>query len=154
MEERNHVNGMLVQLFGNIMDWEEKALITDEFSDITNNDMHIIDAIGIDQMKNMSAIAKQLGVTVGTLTIAINNLLKKVYVERTRGQRDKRVVYISLSEKGKKAYRHHEEFHRDMVDRMLSCLDEEETQAIIKGLKALCQFMNEAMKEQEKKRKS
>jgi DNA-binding MarR family transcriptional regulator len=151
MEERKQVNTMLVQLFTNIMDWEERALITEEFRDITNNDMHIIDAIGIDQMKNMSAIAKKLHITVGTLTIAINNLLKKGYVERTRGQKDKRVVFISLSEKGKKAYRHHEKFHQDMVDGMLQCLDEEETQAVIKGLESLCQFMNHTIAEIEQK---
>ena len=77
MEKKKKVNTMLVQLFADIMDWEEQALITEEFKDITNNDMHIIDVIGIDNMKNMSAIAKQLRITVGTLTIAIKNLLKK-----------------------------------------------------------------------------
>jgi DNA-binding MarR family transcriptional regulator len=151
MEERKQVNTMLVQLFTNIMDWEERALITEEFRDITNNDMHIIDAIGIDQRKNMSAIAKKLHITVGTLTIAINNLLKKGYVERTRGQKDKRVVFISLSEKGKKAYRHHEKFHKDMVDSMLQCLNEEETQAVIKGLGSLCEFMDQTISEAEQK---
>jgi DNA-binding MarR family transcriptional regulator len=151
MEERKQVNTMLVQLFTNIMDWEERALITEEFQDITNNDMHIIDAIGIDQRKNMSAIAKKLHITVGTLTIAINNLLKKGYVERTRGQKDKRVVFISLSEKGKKAYRHHEKFHKDMVDSMLQCLNEEEMQAVIKGLGSLCQFMDQTISEAEQK---
>ena len=147
METKKKVNTMLVQLFADIMDWEEQALITEEFKDITNNDMHIIDVIGIDNRKNMSAIAKQLRITVGTLTIAINNLLKKGYVERTRGQKDKRVVFISLSEKGKKAYRHHENFHKDMVDSMLECLNEEETNAIIKGLQSLCQFMNHTIME-------
>jgi DNA-binding MarR family transcriptional regulator len=99
----------------------------------------------------MSAIAKKLHITVGTLTIAINNLLKKGYVERTRGQKDKRVVFISLSEKGKKAYRHHEKFHKDMVDSMLQCLNEEETQAVIKGLGSLCEFMDQTISEAEQK---
>lgn len=147
MEVKKDVNTMLVQLFADIMDWEEEALITDEFKDITNNDMHIIDVIGVDNKKNMSSIAKELRITVGTLTIAINNLLKKGYVERTRGQKDKRVVYISLSEKGKKAYRHHEQFHKKMVDEMLSNLNEQETVAIVKGLKSLCQYMKQKISE-------
>lgn len=149
MEERKNVNAMLVQIFADMMEWEGRALITEEFQDITNNDMHIIDVIGIDQMKNMSAIAKQLRVTVGTLTIAINNLLKKGYVERTRGQKDKRVVFISLSEKGKRAYRHHEQFHKDMVDKLLECLTEEEVKVMVKGLKSLCQFMDDSIREDE-----
>lgn len=38
------LNEMLVKLFNNIMDAEEKAIITEEYKDITNNDMHIIEA--------------------------------------------------------------------------------------------------------------
>lgn len=68
---------ILVKLFQDIMDIERKAIITKEFQDISNNDMHIIEAIGIDESKNMSMVAKMVSVTVGTLTIAINSLVKK-----------------------------------------------------------------------------
>ena len=62
------LNEMLVKLFNNVMDAEEKAVITEEFKDITNNDMHIIEAIGIEEPRRMSDIAKRLDVTMGTLT--------------------------------------------------------------------------------------
>mgnify|MGYP001301250812 CR=1 FL=1 len=39
----------------------------------------------------MSSIARELSVTVGTLTIAMNSLVKKGYVERSRGLEDRRV---------------------------------------------------------------
>ena len=35
-------NEILVKLFRDIMDIEGKAIITEEFKDISNNDMHII----------------------------------------------------------------------------------------------------------------
>ena len=69
--------------------------------------MHVIDAIGLDSNKNMSSIARELAVTVGTLTISVNSLVKKGYVTRKRSNEDRRVVFISLSEKGVKAYYHH-----------------------------------------------
>ena len=97
------LNDALVKLFRDVMDLEEKAIITDEFQDITNNDVHVIQAIGTGEPKNMSMIAKELSVTVGTLTIAMNSLVKKGYVTRERGKEDRRVVYISLSEKGRNA---------------------------------------------------
>lgn len=43
------LNELLVNLFHNVMDAEAKAVITDEFKDITNNDMHILEAIGIEE---------------------------------------------------------------------------------------------------------
>ena len=39
-------NHLLVELFKDILDIEEKAVITSEFKDITNNDMHIMEAVG------------------------------------------------------------------------------------------------------------
>ena len=131
------LNDVLVNLFRDIMELEEQAIITQEYQDITNNDMHVIEALGVKEPKHMSTIAKQLSVTVGTLTIAMNSLVKKGYVIRERGKEDRRVVYISLSEKGLRAYRHHEEFHRQMIEAVLENLTEDETESLVKALAKL-----------------
>ena len=90
---RNHsLNEMLVSLFNHVMDMEGQAVITEEYKDITNNDMHIIEAIGIEAPRNMSVIAQKLHVTVSTLTINMNGLEKKGYICRERGQKDKREI--------------------------------------------------------------
>ena len=122
------------------MDIEGKAIITEEFQDISNNDMHIIEAIGLHEKKNMSTVAKALSVTIGTLTIAINSLVKKGYVNRVRSDQDRRVVYISLTPKGEKAYKHHEEFHRQMILATIEGLSEEETRILVKALSNLNDF--------------
>ena len=62
------INDILVHLFNEIWELEEKAIITEEYKDISNNDMHIIEAIGLGKGNNMSAIAKKLNITVGSLT--------------------------------------------------------------------------------------
>ena len=134
MDNYGIFNEVLVRLFRDIMDIEEKAIITSEFKDITNNDMHVIEAIGTGVPKNMSTIAKELSVTVGTLTIAMNSLVKKGYVVRERGKEDRRVVYISLSDKGRKAHAHHAEFHREMIKGLTETLDEEELKVLTKAL--------------------
>lgn len=131
------LNDALVNLFRDVMTLEEQAIITQQYQDITNNDMHVIQAIGLGEPKNMSTIAKMLSVTVGTLTIAMNSLVKKGYVNRERGIEDRRVVYISLSEKGRAAYQHHEEFHRQMIDAILSDLTQDETESLVKALAKL-----------------
>ena len=131
------LNEVLVSLFRDVNDIEQKAIITSEFSDITNNDMHVIDAIGIDRPKNMSSIARELSVTVGTLTISVNSLVKKGYVVRNRSSEDRRVVFISLSEKGVKAYYHHKKFHEQMIDSVVIELTEEELEALVKALTKL-----------------
>lgn len=131
------LNEALVSLFRDVMDIEQKAIITQEFKDITNNDMHVIEAIGLGEPKNMTAIAKELSVTVGTLTIAMNSLVKKGYVIRERGKEDRRVVYISLSDKGKTAYEHHAKFHKAMIEGVNEELTSEEMEVLIKTLTKL-----------------
>ena len=138
------LNDVLVNLFRDIMELEEQAIITQEYQDITNNDMHVIEAIGVGEPKNMSTIAKLLSVTVGTLTIAMNSLVKKGYVIRERGKEDRRVVYFSLSEKGLRAYRHHEEFHRQMIEAVLENLTEDETESLVKALAKLERWFRRA----------
>ena len=73
-------------------------------------------------------------ITVGTLTIAINGLVRKDYVLRTRSETDRRVVLVSLTEKGESAFRHHEDFHTRIVDAIHASLTEEECRILIKGL--------------------
>ena len=41
------INDVLVNLINEIWELEEKAIITEEFKDLTNNDMHVIEAIGL-----------------------------------------------------------------------------------------------------------
>ncbi|NLZ81911.1 MAG: MarR family transcriptional regulator [Clostridiales bacterium] len=139
----NTFNDILVNLFRKIMNIEEKAIITEEFKDISNNDMQIIEVIGMNAPKNMSAIAKELSVTVGTLTIAINSLVKKGYVNRVRGEVDRRVVFISLSSKGIKAYKHHEAFHKEMVKATLEGMSDVDAQVLVKALSNLSQFFKD-----------
>ena len=131
MDTYQTFNEVLVNLFRDIMDIEQKAIITDEYKDLTNNDMHVIEA------KNMSTIARLLSVTVGTLTIAMNSLVKKGYVVRRRGTIDRREVYISLSDKGRKAYEHHARFHKAMIDSVSAELSQEEMEMLVRTLTKL-----------------
>ena len=134
------LNELLVKLFRNINVIEERALRTDEYRDVTTNDMHVIEAIGMGETKNMTSVARSLEVTTGTLTIAVNSLVKKGYVDRVRSEEDRRVVLISLSEKGKKAYLHHRQFHDRMIAAVVEELTEEEQQVLERALTKVNHF--------------
>ena len=124
MDAYNTINDILVHLFNEIWELEKKAIITEEFKDITT----------------MSVVAKKMKITAGSLTTAVNGLVNKKYVMRARGEEDRRVVYIWLTEKGEKAYYHHEEFHREMTNAVLNRLDEKEIPVLMKTLDGLSEF--------------
>lgn len=102
--------------------------------------MHIIEAIGIDEPRTMSIISKALGVTMGTLTVGINGLVKKGYVIRTRGEKDRRIVYASLTDKGLAAYNHHKKFHEDMINYITEDLSEDEAVSLTKTFTRLEEY--------------
>lgn len=126
MDVHDTLNEILVSLFNDILDLEQKALISGKFKNISINDMHIIEAIGDKEPKKMSQIARTLKITVGTLTTAMNSLVNKGYVIREKGEEDRRVVFISLSDLGKEAFNIHSDFHEEMVQSIMEGLDENE----------------------------
>ena len=140
MDINSTLNEILVKLFRNINAIEERAVRSGEYKDITTNDMHVIEAIGIDEAKNMSTVAKALAVTTGTLTISVNSLVKKGFVDRVRSEADRRVVLVSLTTKGKKAFRQHQKFHEDMINAAVAQLNEEEKVILQKALMDLNLF--------------
>lgn len=137
------INEMLVNLFNNVLETESKAVITEEFSDITENDMHIIEAIGVGDSKKVSDIAKKMNVTAGTLTVNMNALEKKGYIIRQRSLEDKRVVHAILTEKGRKAFFHHRDFHKHMIKAAVKGFTEEERKILSSCLRKLNIFFAE-----------
>ena len=116
------LNDILVKLFNDLMEIEEKCLISGEFMNISGNDMHIIEAIGLDEPKRMSEVAA------------------KMNVNRCRNDRDKRVVRVSLTDSGVRAYEHHARFHSNMIHDIKESLTDQESEILIGTLGKLVKF--------------
>ena len=71
-EARDVLNTLLVDLFNDILKIEASVLKEGEFNDLSVTEMHIIEAIGLDREMTMTEVARDLEITVGTLTTAIN----------------------------------------------------------------------------------
>ena len=147
MDADKTLNDILVKLFNDLMDIEDKCLITGEFRNISNNDMHVIEAVGMEEPRSMSEVARRLNITTGTLTKSIDALEKKTYVVRNRSEEDKRVVKLSLTELGERAYEHHARFHQNMIDDIKGQLDDGETRVLIATLGKLVAYFQEKYRE-------
>lgn len=137
------INNLLVDVFNDILVIEESELKKSQFNDLSITEMHTIEAIGMYRKKTTSEVAKELSITVGTLTTAINRLVKKSYVERIRSEDDRRVVKLGLTKKGKLLFRVHQSFHRQMIEAVLTDMGKEEATALLKALENLHLFLQE-----------
>ena len=136
VESRGEVlNQFLVEVFGQILKAEAACLAG---KDLSLRELHLIDAVcrAVDQGgdNRSTAIAAALGITAGTLTSAVNLLEKKGYLLRRRDERDKRVVHLLPTERGRAADARHRDFHRQMVAHVLDGLTDEEAECTLRAL--------------------
>lgn len=153
MEQKDIVklNELLVNVYDDIEEIETKSLRSGAFKDLSITEIHTIEAIGLTGEKSMSEIAADLNITTGTLTTAIDKLIKKGYVIRNRSEEDRRIVYIALTKRGKLAYKIHESFHYKMVRSVITDLTDDEVQALIKGLNSLNVYLKKVSSQIDKK---
>ncbi len=137
------VNEFLAEIFNYIPAIEEVALKNGEFNDISVTEAHTVKVIGMYEPKSMSDIAKRLDITVGTLTVAVNNLVKKGYVMRERCVRDRRRVNVLLTKKGRVLYRLHSKLHSDMIKEIIIGLSEQEVSILNSVLANLSRYLIE-----------
>lgn len=136
-EKLLEINKILVEIYDDVIKIEEYSIKNGEFKDLSITEIHTIEAVGLYGSRTMSEIASKLDITMGTLTTAIDKLIKKGYVERSRSQIDRRIVNVSLTKRGKLAYRIHDKFHLDMVKEMINDFSIEEEEILLIALRKL-----------------
>ena len=88
----------------------------------------------------IAEFSRMMKISTPNAAYKIGSLVKKGYTERERSEKDRRIVYIHLTGKGRQAFHHHAKFHEQMTDAVMAELGEEEVQVLGKTLKALTDF--------------
>lgn len=91
----------------------------------------------------VSEIAKICDMAMAATSKAIRRLENEGYIERSMDDRDRRVVYISLTETGKKTYREMLEKTNDDFTRLVGKMGEQEAQQFMRLLEKLTTIIEE-----------
>ncbi len=135
------INNLMVDVFNDILSIEAATIKSSFFGDISMAEIHTLEAVGLNRRQTMGEIAKCLHITVGTLTVAVNKLVKKGYLERFRVEDDRRVVQIDLTKKGRAVFRAHQAFHANMVAEATSGLSGLEIEVLYSALQKIHVFL-------------
>ena len=142
-QQQQTINGFLVDVF-NVLRLEERSL-RKERTGLSLTELHVLETVqrvSEERGGTMADVAAALGVTSGTLTIAVKTLEQKGYVRRERDDADRRRVIVRLTDKALPALRRHAEFHRALVTGATERLTDEELRAFTKALGSLRSFFN------------
>jgi len=108
---------------------------------LTVNEIHIIEAIGAKDGQTMSEIANALHVTMPTLTVSVNRLVGKGFVNRVRMEDDRRKIAVALTEKGEKIKGLHSCFHEELSESFLQNVDRANDPITLEFLKSAFDFL-------------
>lgn len=131
---RETIDNLLAGTFNSILRIEEKSLDNRLTHGLTITEVHTLVAVGLHEQNPMNVIATRLGVTLATLTTAVNKLVEKGFIERSRAEDDRRKVLVSLTKQGRQVLRAHNLFHHQMIDDALSGLTQEEERVFADAL--------------------
>lgn len=138
----NVLNSLLTNAFNEINKVEERSVKLATGDKLSITEVHTLEAVGTKGCKSMSEIAAKLRIAVSTLTISVNRLVNKGYVQRSRANEDRRIVKVALTEEGVRIVENHGDFHRKMIYGMLKTLNENEISILTASVRNLLSFLN------------
>ena len=98
----------------------------------------------------LSQLASHMGVTVSTMSIAVDRLVRQGYVVRDRAESDARVRHVRLTTAGERLRAAQKVLEPQLVRAMLSRLSPTERRDALRGL----ELLGKAAREQTKERRS
>jgi DNA-binding MarR family transcriptional regulator len=138
-EAREVINELLVEIFHRILAIENEGLRQQGVS-LSMSEVHVLEAISLVEEPSMTNIAQKIGITVGSLTTAINTLYQKKYVTRKYDPTDRRKVLIALEPIALEALQKHDDFHQRMIDAIFEDLHLAEDEVLIQSLKKVSSY--------------
>lgn len=139
------LNTLFVDTFEAIMRVEEKSLRHVGNGQLSIAEFHTLECIGNgqEQCRTVGEIAEVLGVTVPTVTVCVNKLVKKGYVTKTKSEKDARIAIIELTAEGKKMNRLHRFFHEQMLLSVRNEFSDRELEYLLRCIRKLNTFFEE-----------
>lgn len=138
---KDTINTFLVEVFHDVLRLESESLRESGCRDLSVSEMHLLEAAALDEAGcGMGLLAERLSLSAGSVTTAVNALVRKGYLERTRCESDRRRVIVTLTPKAREALIHHRRFHVQLVDTVSAQLDEASLASLGEALSVLHGF--------------
>ena len=142
------LNDILVEIYNNVLDLEEKAVNSvSRKLKLSISEIHFLEAAakGGENGLTVSELADELGITKPSVTVAVNKLEKKGYLEKCQCKKDGRSVRVFLTREGNKVNSCHQYFHRRMVRSVSDGLDEKEKEFLVATISKLNSFFKKSI---------
>ena len=117
-----------------------EAMIKEKIgSDLTHDQHYMLRYIHQRKSCTSTALAEEFEVNKSAITAIINRLWDKGLIERTRDEKDRRVVYLTLTDKGREFFEKAEERVTKLVESFICDFEQSEIEKFIQTYEKLNQ---------------
>ena len=114
---------------------------------VSERQVQILDHLDEFVALSLTALADHMGVTAGTMSVAVDRLVKNGYVSRAIDGDDRRRVLLRLSRAGAQLCEAHSVLDPELIGAMLAQLPVDDRARALDGLALLAQAANNATAE-------
>ncbi|WP_257348973.1 MarR family winged helix-turn-helix transcriptional regulator [Pseudalkalibacillus decolorationis] len=118
-------------------------------SDLTSDQHYTLRYINQVDTCTSSELAEVFDVKKSAITAIINRLFEKGLIKRTRDENDRRVVYLTLTEKGQTLFSETEQRVHKLVESFITKFDEQEIKQFIDTYEKLNDVLLDVQKNNE-----
>lgn len=122
LEELSH---LIIGFYEKISSWEHSVV---KGTGLSPAQMHAIEIIGQEKSLRMKELAEHLGVTTGSLTVMVDRLEQNGFLTRRPHESDRRSLLVTLTDKGRKHFKKHHQYHLKLTQDILAALAPAEQQ--------------------------
>ncbi|WP_255571826.1 MULTISPECIES: MarR family winged helix-turn-helix transcriptional regulator [Anoxybacillus] len=119
------------------------ALMKCELDDVTHDQYYLLRYIYKRGVCTSTELADVFAVNKSAITAMTNRLVEKGMIERGRGGDDRRVIALSLTEKGRKWLEETEQNVYELVEAIMTKLSHEEIEQFIQTYEKLAMILQE-----------
>ncbi len=143
---------LLERTYYSVIQIEEHMVKGAKSLNLSIGEIHLIEAVakGQEEGKTISELSEMQSISLPSVTLAINKLVKKGYVIKSKSPQDGRVVNVTLTKRGQKVNNVHQHFHKLMIASVTDALSQEELDAMVKGIVKLNEFLEKKAEKVEK----
>jgi DNA-binding MarR family transcriptional regulator len=112
---------------------------------LTKLDLLALSVLFNQKELTMSQLTENMGISMSRTTGVVDKLVEKKLTKRVRNHEDRRIVKVTLTEKGKEITKSHQKQTAEVIKQVLNVLTMEEQRILISILEKISKKLNEAM---------
>jgi MarR family 2-MHQ and catechol resistance regulon transcriptional repressor len=124
---------VLIKAYHSLLGFTEHTL---KGSDLGDSEFRILEALLHKGPMPVNTIGPKVFLTPGSISVAVDRLLKRGLVTRTNSSEDRRVRVVDLTSSGRRLIEQVFAAHARQIDRLADVLSPKERRQIARGLKA------------------